>query len=1168
MTLIIPKKRMTIRKPSAFFFAVELILLLTVFANTVLTADETTSKQTQTTIEQKADWGMKASTAVVNPVVRSPFSKFISLSGEWDFKTIDVWRYRLGVGEPGWGNRIFDWSGTRKIIVPGNWESQGVGEPGPNVTWDCDWDCARWDLRHVYMGRAIYRKSAPIPSDWKNSQIWLKIGGVRSEAWIWVNGNRACYVNNYCGTEKFNITPFVKPGENAEIIAMVRNDVPSRKGLLSVTHRFGGFYRDIELEATPEIFIDDVWIRGQVDEKSAQVNVFIGKSDLKNTPDSIRQTVEPKNDSPTIKGSIDLVIKTKEGEQVGKGSASFDRTGKIVMNCPIKNCRFWTPEDPYLYYVDLVLKDGTGSVKHGWSDRFGVRKLEVRGDRFYLNGKPYYFRGGGDHNYDSLTITEYPNRSRFIEHQKIYKAAGFNYMRHHTHAPLPEYFEAADETGILLQPELPYYHDVPTEGFSFDPMRDMTELFRNYRRYTSFATYCYGNEGYLGHPIDVQLYQWVKKNDPDRLVLHEDGGRTLPENSDYLTGVPGNFCSSLIKPWKPGICDDLKMPVVTHEYLNLAIKMDPHLEPKFTGVRVSPISMQKYRDLLKETGLTEYWGNACLRAAEGLQAIYQKEGIEFARSEAVCDGHVFWSLVDASIPQGNTVAAQGYLDTFWQIRKNGNKPETFYRFNGPTALLLKTNPDVPIAVAGDQVSAEFRISHYSPEDIPAGVCDWKISGSNGDLVSGSVSFDTIKNGFAGLVKTFKVSIPNVSKPIRAKFQLAIRGTKYFNNWNYWIFPKRQKPDLTGCVVSADLFDFFSKHYRGAVKYGDPKMKASDLLITRRDTDELFQAVKEGRNILILSAASPRQNVRLGWWGIATQVGTAFRDHPAYGDFPKTDWMDQLWFRLIREGAPDLRTETPLGRMEPLAVGEGRESYYLYLGEGKSDQSKILASFAIDLTQNLPEALALLDNLIRYAKSDSFRPVKMLNIGLLKEAVPKGTVLGYRKILFSTEPASVWKTYKEEDGTQHTCRQLSKKNRIDWSTVPVRSDLDKQEGASDEKNAKNSTTFIFAGGLGYYEMPVTDGFVFSINDKELIRFDLPDKNAQANQKIVWKSKDGRACLTFEILRKTMPGPDWFGKFYLTVPNEIIKKGDKQKLSVRSLGEGSHRWFAVFPFRDLK
>ncbi|MDD3587975.1 MAG: glycoside hydrolase family 2 TIM barrel-domain containing protein [Thermoguttaceae bacterium] len=600
----------------------------------------TSAKAEQDGVKQ-SHWGVPSSPAVVNPVVQWSGTKILSLNGDWDFMTTTPWRVRLGLGDPGWGNRLVDWSSARKITVPGLWETQGVGEAGPGLAWDCEWDRGFWDLKHVYMGTAAYRKLIDIPADWGGGQIWLKVGGVRSEASIWVNGKRAAYVKNYCATEKFNITPFVKAGEKAVIIAMVRNDSPSRKGLYSANHRFGGFYRDVELELTPNIRLDNVWIKGNFDKREAQVEFLVRSS----------------NDTEHKPVSAAFVVKTPDGKIVGKTgmanikpvSDSVSAPLPVVLHCGINPCRFWSPEEPNLYIAQLELYDASGKIVHGQVERFGVRKLEVIGDKFYLNGKPYFLRGSGDHNYDCNSIIEPPNRLRFLEHMKIYKAAGFNFMRHHTHCPLPEYFEAADEAGILLMPELPYYHDVPTEAFGFDPVSDAKELFLNYRRYVSFAVYSGGNEGHLGSPVDEQLYQWVKKNDPQRLVVHQDGGRNLASNSDFSNGP--------ISPWETCKQDELDRPFVAHEYLNLAIKMDPRQEPRFTGARVSPVSMEKYKALLKQTGLNETWGAACIAAAERLQAIYQKQGLESARLDPACDGYSFWSIVDASIPQGETVAA-------------------------------------------------------------------------------------------------------------------------------------------------------------------------------------------------------------------------------------------------------------------------------------------------------------------------------------------------------------------------------------------------------------------------------------------------------------------------------------------------------------------------------
>ena len=79
--------------------------------------------------------------------------------------------------------------------------------------------------------------------------------------------------------------------------------------------------------------------------------------------------------------------------------------------------------------------------------------------------------------------------------------------------------------GILIQAELPYYIDIPTEAFTFDPLRDLRELQAHYRRHPSFAVYCGGNEGRLGPYVGREMYAFVKRTDPDRLVIHQDGDR-------------------------------------------------------------------------------------------------------------------------------------------------------------------------------------------------------------------------------------------------------------------------------------------------------------------------------------------------------------------------------------------------------------------------------------------------------------------------------------------------------------------------------------------------------------------------------------------------------------------------------------------------------------------
>ena len=203
-------------------------------------------------------WGLRpASPAVVHSLTVSPLQAILSLRGQWDFVTDPqlMGRWRTGLG-PDWNEP--NWSGVRKIMVPGCWEAQGVGEPGMSHPWGVPFDCIPRPLKHIFMGTVHFRRHVDIPSAWAGKRIWLKVGGVRTEAWLTVNRQRVAHLNTYCGSYKYDITDLVKPGKAAEIVATVCNDTPSRKGCMAAFHRFGGFYRDIELEATPPTRLDDV----------------------------------------------------------------------------------------------------------------------------------------------------------------------------------------------------------------------------------------------------------------------------------------------------------------------------------------------------------------------------------------------------------------------------------------------------------------------------------------------------------------------------------------------------------------------------------------------------------------------------------------------------------------------------------------------------------------------------------------------------------------------------------------------------------------------------------------------------------------------------------------------------------------------------------------------
>ena len=915
--------------------------------------------------------GIKPRPAVVNPIGREASPDLISLRGEWDFVTQPKAfprRYRhtkvpfakVDEQTPAWLCASADtpWSKARKINVPGAWEAQGVGEPGMSVTWDPLWDSSPKRIRHVYMGEGWYRKDVVLPRSWAGKKVWLKIGGVKSQGWFWVNKHPVAWVDNYCGTYKYDITSFVKLGETNRVLVCVNNALPSRKGLMSNVHRWGGIYRDVEIEATPQTFIDDAWVRGDFDAKCAEAHVSV----------AVGEELKMENGKCRMDGwSVRLTIDGRSAELPISQfhNSTFAHLHNCTIRVPLPSFRPWSPEHPNLYWAKIELVDAEGVVLQTRRERFGVRKIEVRGDTFYLNGHPYFLRGFGDDSVYPLTGMPPPDRETHLAHLRKVRAAGFNFVRLHTHCEVPEYFEAADEAGILIQAELPYYTDIPTEAFTFDPLRDLKELYEHYRRYPSFAVYCGGNEGRLGPYVEREMYAFVKRNDPDRLVNHQDGDRMLWEKTDTDEGSndPGNSDYD-VGPrdiWPRGTFETGR-PFVCHEYLNLCVKQDTRLEPLYTGAWFAPDSRADRAAWLAARGLDLEWGDALQDAQHTLQGVYQKRGIEWARKDPYCDGYCFWTAVDVVVANGPIHSAQGLFDPFWQTKRGGLAPERFALFNGTSAVLADFAPDCPVAEAGETRKISFLFANYDGSAKKSATLAWSLVSDGNALLEGKERLNDIPEGNARHVADVAIVMPQVSKATKAVLRAEIDGTA--NEWDFWIFPKREKRDGSDIAADSALLPLVAKLYDGVVDAASPAAAQSKIVIAPYGSKTAVDALASGRRVLTISGGDGKPNVSLGWWSMGNQVGTALaKDCPALASLPHEGVMTPLLFRIVKEGAHPLSSKD-LKVATPFIVGEGRKDCYLYLGEVKcGEKARQIASFGLDLLSGTPEGTAILDGIL-------------------------------------------------------------------------------------------------------------------------------------------------------------------------------------------------------------
>jgi len=1055
--------------------------------------------------------GRDATPAVVNPAIHSPLRQTISLDGAWDFSTDpkqegdqQKW-FAPGVSLP---DKI-------PIQVPGCWEAQAVGGPGNSVSVTPEQQTR--PLRGSYVGAAWYRKELTLPADFAGKELWLKVGGVHAQGWFWVNGAFLHHDASYCGTYKYNVTDLVGADRRVVVAVKVRNDLPSGKGLFGWLQRFGGLYRSVEIDATPARFVDYAYVEGNLDMKCAIAQVKLRST--ASTPGEVE---------------LEATVSTLEGQKAGYASAkctlSAGQSQDLALEIALDPLNPWSPEQPNLYRADIVLKQG-GKPIDGWVERFGVRKWEVRGGNFYLNNQKYFVRGFGDDWVYPLTICSPASRDYHRQHFQLAKAFGFGYVRHHTHCELPEFYDAADEMGIMVQPELPYYGSTPSAGDKswFRPKEDLAELITHYRRHVSLSTYCTGNEGHLGSPIDKEIYQLGKRLDPTRLFQHQDGGHNTPENSDFRTG-PSD-------PWQPGAMDDSR-PFFAHEYLNLAVDHDPRLTPKYTGAQLPPAPLEPFQAELTKVGLPLQWGYACLDAGHQLQRIYQKRGLESARLDPVCDGYIYWTMMDVGFS-----GDQGLLTQFWDVK--ASTPEYFRQFNGPTAILAKALPAERVMAEGEDLKVDWWISPFDWTPVRNGVLAWKLAAAGQNLLSGHL---TGINANAGEVKSIGHSvlkIPALPRPVKAELVAELEGTSIKNSWDVWLFPRIQARAGAGKGLAAPekISAALSGRYPGIARSGTPDATDADVVLASNLDGAAVNALEQGKRVLLLKLVGQNPGVGLGWWGTGPQTGTAVARHPAFGDFPHDGYLNELFFRLISHAVP--LGDGGYEHVEPLMVGRGNLGYLLHVFEAKAGRGKLFAS-GLNLLSGTPEADYLLDQFIQYVRSDRFDPAGTLDLAREKARAEafanlRQSLNGWSRTIETRHTVS----YPSFLGPMNmsVVRLSGPQNILRWHTAQLPDDL----------QGKERYTFKWLAGMGYLSQPAGK-FKLMLAERPLVEFEVVEKTAK------WKSPDGTVEMEYEV--RQAGTEDTSGILCLTLPSALLRPGREAELRVIPEQNGSLRWCSVY------
>ena len=475
----------------------------------------------------------KVENALTNDWSRSPW--VISLNGVWKFQWHETpaqasWTFfESGVDVRSWD----------EIDVPSNWQMQGFGDPMfRNINHPFPADPP--NPPSGYNPTGSYRRSFTVPDGWEKRRIMLYFEGVKSAAFIWVNGHYAGYNEGGMEPAEFEVTGMIHPGENQLAVQVLR--------FADATYledqdmwRLSGIYRPVYLLAMPEIYIRDYYVTTDLDSLYQDADLHIAMDVMNYTG----QQVSSYAVACELYDTEGRLVRTLE-QRVGTLDHRQGRT--LDFHGTIGNPSKWSAEKPNLYVLVLSLRDQLGRVIHTYAQGVGFREVEVRDQALWINGVPVKLNGVCSHVHHPVT-----GRTMDVETMRrdliLMKQFNINCVRTSHYPQNREYYDLADRLGMYVIDETndeahctPWMADDPDwRAMYLDRASKMVCRDRNH---ASVIIWSAGNESGDGANI-CDLIAEGKRIDPSRPAWLYGG------NNDYYPGVGPMDCEDIVGPRYP-----------------------------------------------------------------------------------------------------------------------------------------------------------------------------------------------------------------------------------------------------------------------------------------------------------------------------------------------------------------------------------------------------------------------------------------------------------------------------------------------------------------------------------------------------------------------------------------------------------------------------------------
>ncbi len=461
----------------------------------------------QNRLERRASFFAFENEKLAQGADKTKSSRYVSLEGMWKFNFVKDYTDR----PQDFFKPVFDDSKWVDFPVPGLFEIHGYGDriyKNTSYSWNTTFQSNPPYIGETNNYTGSYRKTIDVPADWKGSEIFMHVGSATSNLKVWINGKYVGYSEDAKIAAEFNVTKYLKPGKNLIAMQVMRWCDGSYLEDQDFW-RFTGIAREVYLYSRPKTHVNDMTIGQDL------VNGYKdGKLDV---------TLDIANGK---RATVDIQLLDASGKMV-KEVKDLTGINQKTQSYTIENANPWTAETPYLYTLNITLKQGD-KVVEAISRKVGFRNIKIEGAQFLINGKPVLIKGVNRHELDPdggyVVSVE-----RMIQDIKIMKQLNVNAVRTCHYPDDPRWYDLCDKFGLYVTAEA----NIESHGMGYGDATlakradfELAHLERNqanvkiFKNHPSIVVWSLGNEAGYG-PNFEKAYDWIKAYDATRPVQYE-----------------------------------------------------------------------------------------------------------------------------------------------------------------------------------------------------------------------------------------------------------------------------------------------------------------------------------------------------------------------------------------------------------------------------------------------------------------------------------------------------------------------------------------------------------------------------------------------------------------------------------------------------------------------